>query len=175
MKKTHALLNRLFTAALIVSALALAAAGGMALFGQDAQTAASGEKSSPSYAQLQIQALDGQSNTPLPGVSVVIPETGKTYQTGEDGKTETITVPIIHDTHYQNMLAMPWGEITILAYKDGYIPYALFYVQVWENETRQGPNLLMFQEGATSSNQPFSLVEGPQRLWVNQLLEQYRP
>ena len=76
---------------------------------------------------------------------------------------------------YKGILAMPWGEITLLAYKESYVPYALFHTQVWENEARQGPKLLMFPQDATDSEQPFSIVEGPPRLWVNGLLDQFRP
>ncbi|MGI6168609.1 MAG: hypothetical protein ACOYI4_02690 [Christensenellales bacterium] len=174
MKRSTALLNRILSAAVVLCALALVVVGSIALFnekpGHSPADAAPADTGS-----LQIQAVDGASDVPLAGVTIVIPETSQTYTTGDDGKTQLIRVPIIKDTHYQDLLAMPWGEITILAFKDGYIPYALFYVQVWENEVRQGPNLLMFREGSTSTSQPFSIVEGPQRLWVEQILEKYKP
>ena len=125
--------------------------------------------------QIQVEVVDGESETPLAGCTVVIPETGGSYVTGEDGKTEAISVPILEDDVYKTILRKPWGEITLLIYRDGYIPYALFHTQIYENTARQGPKIYLFQQDSTGSDQPFTVVEGPQRLWVNELIEKFQP
>ena len=141
------------------------------IFGNgDAAVSAGAHKGS-----LMPSVCDGMSGAPIAGAVIVIPETKQAYVTGADGKTELITVPVIEDSEYKRLYAKTWGEVTLLVYAEGYIPYALFHTQVWENESRQGPNILMFEYGSTSSDQPISIIEGPQRLWVNELIAKYNP
>ena len=125
----------------------------------------------PPFGSLQIEVASGTTFAPIEGAAVVIAETGESYKTGTDGKTPLIRVPIIENTTFSHILAMPWGEVTLIVYKDGYTPYVLFHTQVWENEARQGPRIFMFEDDGSS--QPFSIVEGPQRIWVNQLVEKF--
>jgi len=128
----------------------------------------------PPTGKLQPVVVDGYSEMPLENATVVIPETGERYVTDENGKTPVIEVPILEDTHFSSILKKPWGEITLLIYKEGYIEYALFHTQVWENQVRSGPKILLFPKDSEGSNEPFSLIEGPHRLWVNELVEKYR-
>ncbi len=118
---------------------------------------------------------DGNTKKPLKNACVTIPETGSVFRTDENGKTNTIRVPIVEDSEYKDILRKPWGEITLLVYQQGYVDCAIFHVSVWENQTRNGPTVLLFPIAAGDSNQPFALTEGPQRLWVDQLLDQFRP
>mgnify|MGYP001062008698 CR=1 FL=1 len=118
---------------------------------------------------------DGNTEEPLGNACVAIPETGGVYYTDQNGKTNTIRVPIIEDTEYRDIVPKPWGEITLLVYKQGYVDCAIFHVSVFENQVRNGPTVLLFPVSAGESNQPFTLTEGPHRLWVNQLLDKYRP
>jgi hypothetical protein len=123
------------------------------------------------HGSMQVEVLDGFSDKPLEGVTIIIPETKEVYRTDATGKTPLMTLPVLEDSTYKKIFPKTWGEVTIIAVKDGYVPYLLFHTQVWENQTRKGPRILLFQKGSTSSDEPFSIVEGPQRLWVNQLLE----
>ena len=122
-----------------------------------------------------VYVEDGNTKKPLENAVVTIPETGQSYLTDENGKTDTIKVPIIEDTEYRNIVPKPWGEITLLVYKTGYVDCAIFHINIWENQTRNGPTVLLFPYSADGGNQPFTLTEGPNRLWVNQLLNQFRP
>lgn len=122
-----------------------------------------------------IYVEDGNSQKPLQHASVTIPETGQSFTTDENGKTETIRVPIIEDSEYKGVLPKPWGEITLLVYMQGYVDCAIFHVNIWENQTRNGPTVLLFPSSPGDTNQPFTLTEGPNRLWVKQLLDKYRP
>lgn len=122
---------------------------------------------------MQIEIADGQTEEPIAGATIVIPETKGTYVTGENGKTDVIALPLLEDDRFDKILTKPWGEVTLIIYKEGYTPYVLFYAQVWENQSRAGPKLYIFKDDGSSD--PFSVIEGPQRLWVNELVEKYQP
>ncbi len=126
-------------------------------------------------ASLTVHVLEGYTETPISDASVVLVETGKEYQTNKDGFTEKIDVPVVRDTRYDGILEKPWGEVTLIVYKEGFIPYALFYLQVIGGETREGVKILLFEEGQTESAEPFSIIEGPNRVWVDALVDMYRP
>lgn len=118
---------------------------------------------------------DGPSQKPLENACVVIPETSGCYYTDANGKTETIKVPIMEDGSYGGILPKPWGEITLLVYKQGYVGCAIFHVNVYENQTRSGPTVLLFPVTPDVGDQPFTLTEAPNRIWVNELLKKFKP
>jgi len=126
-------------------------------------------------AGLTLRVLEGYTESPITGASVVVLETGKTYTTDEKGMTDVIEVPVIRDTRYDAILEKPWGEVSLIIYKEGFVPYALFYLQVLGGQTREGVKILLFEQGSTDSEEPFSIIEGPSRAWVDQLVEMYRP
>lgn len=125
--------------------------------------------------EFKLKVLNGLTKQPVAKAAVVLPQTGKTYQTGADGQTEDIRVPIFTDTLLGDIKKQDWGSVCVLVYADGYIPYALFDMQVEANKKRLGPTILLFPEGSTQSDDPLSIVEAPQRAWVNALVQQYRP
>jgi len=126
-------------------------------------------------AYFSVKVVEGYSEAPLKGAQVVVVETGEVYTTDATGMTEVIAVPAERDTRYDDVLPKPWAEVTVIIYKDGYIPYALFYLQVVAGETREGVKILLFEEGSSDSSEPFSIIEGPNRVWVDELVEQYDP
>ena len=126
-------------------------------------------------AGLTVNVVEGYTETPIAGASVVVVETGDVYTTDENGYTALIKVPVIRDKRYDDILSKPWGEITLIIYKENYMPYALFYLQVAPGKTREGVKILLFEEDTTESDQPFSIIEGPNRVWVNTLIDMYRP
>ena len=127
------------------------------------------------YGFIQPQVVDGFSEEPIEGASVVIPETGQQFITGQDGMTAIIKVPIKEDVHFAEISPKPWSEITLIIYKEGYVEYVLFHTHVWEDQTRQGPRIMLFPQVEGEKHEPFSVVEGPHRLWVKELVEKYRP
>jgi hypothetical protein len=127
------------------------------------------------YGYIQPQVLDGFSQQPIEGAAVVIPETGQLFVTSEDGLTALIKVPIQEDAHFSEISPKPWGEVTLIIYKEGYVEYVLFHAHGWENQTRKGPKILLFPKVEGEDQEPFSVVEGPHRLWVRDLIEKYRP
>jgi hypothetical protein len=156
------------SALLLVGALVIASVispGAISVFG--------GSNSNTAY--LTVNVLEGYTETPIANASVAVVETGKVYQTDENGMTDKIDVPVIRDARYDSIIQKPWGEITLIIYKEGFVPYALFYLQVLGGQTREGVKILLFEEGQTESSEPFSIIEGPNRVWVDALVEMYRP
>lgn len=155
------------SALLLAGALVIASVispGAVSVFGSKSDTAS-----------LTVNVLEGYTETPIANASVVVVETGKVYQTDDTGMTEKIDVPVVRDTRYDDIMQKQWGEITLIIYKEGFVPYALFYLQVLSGQTREGVKILLFEEGQTESAEPFSIIEGPNRVWVNALVDMYRP
>lgn len=128
----------------------------------------------PHYGYIQPQVVDGFSERPIEGATVIIPELGKKFITNANGLTPSIQVPIIEDTHYRDIFPKTWGEVTLIVYKEGYIDYVLFHTHVWENQSRKGPKILLFPNSTGERVEPMSIVESPHRLWVRQLVEKYK-
>lgn len=124
--------------------------------------------------------LDATNKKPLSGAQVCVLETGLVYSTNERGQTEPISVPFIRDTRFDKILKKTWGECNIVVFKEGYIPYTLFYLQVSPDKIRNGPEILLFNSSSSENPRPFSIIEGPNREWVDAivsslLLEKNKP
>ena len=123
---------------------------------------------------LEVTVVDGFTEQPIEGARVVVPETGQSVLTNAQGKSGVLTAPIRRDENYEDILPKSWGEITLLIYCQGYIDCAIFHVNIAQDKTRQGPTVLLFPLDADGSNQPFTLIESPNRQWVQELLRKYR-
>lgn len=126
------------------------------------------------YATLIPCVIDAHTEAPLEHAQVVVLETGKTYQTDATGHTPPIRVATSSDAHFQNILPKPWSEVSLIAYCDGYTPYAVFYLQVYPGQTRNGPNLYLFSDSGENAP-PLSIIEGPDDAWVQELVRKYKP
>lgn len=157
----------------ISSCVLIIIAAAVLLFTPESLSIFAPEPVRPPYGDIVPEVLDGMSMQPLEGAEVVVVETGKHLFTKADGKTPVIRVPIIEDAHFKDILKKPWGEITLIVHKEGYADYVLFHTQIWENERREGPRILLFKADEQASERPFSIVEGPQRLWVNELIKKF--
>ena len=126
---------------------------------------------STSYASFSPKVIDGQTGLPVEDAVIVIPETNERYRTDADGMTGTIRVPYSAESDFDDLHPKTWCEITLLAYANGYAPYALFYLQLAENASREGPTVMLFP----GDQRPFSIIESPPDKWVSELIEKYRP
>lgn len=155
-------------------ALLLCASGFLFFLAEERSVVSVFNKNNISYGSVEFVVVDGFSETPLSQAKVVIVDTGEIYYTDEFGKTPKILVPIIRDKRYDKIMPKPWGEISVIIYKEEYLSYALFYLQVIEGQTRENVEILMFKEEDAMSANPFSIIEGPNRLWVNELIRKYQ-
>ncbi len=118
--------------------------------------------------------IDGVSGMPVEGVRIVLPEYEKEMSTGSDGKTEMANVPVLYDTHFSDVLLQEYGTFTVLAYKEGYSDYALFFAQIKENEERVIKVYMFLKDTPMSNGAPLATVESPEKEWVKELVEKYR-
>ncbi len=117
---------------------------------------------------------DALTGAPVAGAVIVIPEAGSESVTDATGSAGAIPVPVNTDERFAKILPQPWGEVTLIVYADGYIPYALFNLMV-SDVAREGPNIMLFKKSVAEGDAPFSIIEGPHREWVNALVEKYAP
>ncbi len=158
---------------LFIAAAVILGLGAYAFYATAVQSSSAGSQAAP--AKLRVEVVDGMTEAPVEGAKVVIPELGKAFDTDKTGMTGVIDVPFLPDKHYDEILPQPWGEITLLVYKQDYATYALFHCQVVAGQTRMGPKILLFKNSELSTDQPFSIIEGPNRIWVNELIKKYQP
>ncbi|MEG1547753.1 MAG: hypothetical protein RR232_01680 [Clostridia bacterium] len=131
--------------------------------------------SNKSYGYIKLCAVDAYTLAPIEGVTIVIPEYDLSITTNDAGIADATRLELRVDKEHELLLSQFWGEITVLAYKDGYLPYALFYVHVFKQHMRSGPTLYMFPEGENSGVTCISVIESPEKEWTQQLLERYAP
>ncbi len=122
---------------------------------------------------ISFKVLDGETGAHLKDVCVVALDTDTEFLTDDQGLTGKIEVPIIPDTRFDKINRKSWGETSMVFYKEGYAPYALFYVQVQANKYRENVEILMFKSDQKSS--ALSIIEGPQRDWVDAIVSKYEP
>ncbi len=125
-------------------------------------------------ASVSFQVLDGVSGMPVEGVRIVLPEYKKELLTGSDGKTEAAEIAVLYDTHFADIHLQEYGTFTVLAYKEGYSDYALFFAQIRENQERNIKVYMFMKDTPMSNGAPLATVESPEKEWVKELVEQYR-
>lgn len=167
--------KRSLAAAVTVSVFLLVGAVIMTVFLSGDGSIAAMSLNTGGSAKFTVNVVEGYTDAPITGAKVVILETGKTYSTDTKGDTGIIEVPVKRDIRFDSIIPKPWGEVSLIVYKDGFLPYALFYLQVMGNETRTGVKVLLFENNSTGSSEPFSIIEGPNRAWVNELVKKFQP
>lgn len=162
-------------AALGVAVLLLAGAAVLTVFLSENNSIAAMSFGTTGNAKLTVNVVEGRTETPVEGAQVVVLETGRIYNTNNEGKTDEIEVPYVRDTRYDKIIPKQWGEVSLIVYKEGFLPYALFYLQVAEGQTRKDVKILLFENDSTGNPEPFSIIEGPNRAWVDELVKKYQP
>ncbi len=127
------------------------------------------------HGHLEVTVVDAYTLRPLENASVVIPENGISAVTDTSGKALLKGIPVEKDGALNALLPMNCGRVTLLVYRDGYLPFALFYTQVYENRIRNGPTVYMFPTGTESGLEAITVIEAPAYTWVKELLENYQP
>lgn len=133
------------------------------------------DKRETKYGYIQPLVIDGFTDEAIEGAQVVIPELDLTLITGKDGLTAPIKIPLRPDNSFDKIMEKDWGELCLIIYKENYIEYVLLYTQIYEDEIRKGPCIMLFPKDPDRENQPFAVIESPLDDWVNRLVEKYRP
>lgn len=126
------------------------------------------------YGHIDAAVVDAYTMEPIEGAILVFPDCGKQAITDKAGRAQVFGLPIHKHEQQNRLLPQPYGECTILVYREGYIPYALFYVQLQPGRIRSGPTIFLFRyyEGAPPA---ITIVEAPTDEWAWELAEKFRP
>jgi hypothetical protein len=123
------------------------------------------------WAYLKISIIDLKTREPLENATVCILETKQYYTTDKYGNTPTIQAPYLKNSNFDDVLERPWGDITILAYKDGYVDYLVFYIMVQKNKTRY---LTLTLAPHSVGSEPYLIIESPDDDWAKEIIKRYK-
>jgi len=96
------------------------------------------------WALMQVKVIDSTTRKPLENAEVVIAETGYRTKTDKHGFTQAFPAPIIRDPRFTETLARLHGQLTLLAYKNGYRDTICYNVRMNEGMTTT-PEIWMFE------------------------------
>lgn len=118
-----------------------------------------------------VSVLESGSLTPIDCATVCVIESKTYHTTNKKGLTERITVPLLVNQNYNNSLTPPNGEITLLAYKTGYVDSLLFNVKVPINSTRLTVIIYLSPIHNSNENKPTIASELPNEIWAQQIIK----
>lgn len=127
-----------------------------------------------SSSRVIIQVIDDFTNQPIEGVTICIIETRHYEITNKYGSTTPIEVPIVTNKNFDLYLKRNWGELTILAYKNGYADNLSLYNLVMPNTTRAGLIIRMREIINSEDNSPTISVNQPSPEWIETLIKLYK-
>ncbi len=125
-------------------------------------------------AGISFLAVDGVSGLPIENVKIVLPEYKKAFYTDSDGRVEETKINVLYDTRSEKMLLQEYGTFTVLAYKEEYNDYALFYAQATEFESRRIKIYMFKKDTPLGNGAPLATIESPDKKWVENVVEKYR-
>lgn len=125
-------------------------------------------------ADLQVRVVDARTKQPLAGAEVVLLETEQRMTTGADGRTPVIKAPIVRDPRYRRRLAELHGQLTLIAYKNGYRDTVFFGVRMHRGR-RTEPEVWMYQITPDDRRiEPIWYQMPIHRLWLIDLAQAFR-
>lgn len=122
-----------------------------------------------SYGHVYLRAVDAYTLAPVAGVRVILPESGLSAVTDSMGGAYLTGIPIAKNPFCQRHVEQGWGECTMIALHDDYIPYALFYMHVYENRV-QRPVLYLFPVDSEEARVT-AVIESPDEDWILELID----
>lgn len=130
------------------------------------------EKNIEQKGVVSFTAIDGFSGLPIEDVKIVLPENNCELMTDSDGRTEKAEVKVIENQNYT--VKQNYGTFTVLAYKEGYNDYALFYAQIKKGQERNIKLYMFLKDTPLSSGTPLATVESPDKEWVSEIVKKYK-
>lgn len=126
------------------------------------------------WALLQVRVIDGRTNKPLPDAEVVVAENGYRTKTDKNGYTSAFPAPVIRDPRFTETLARLHGQLTLLAYKNGYRDTIYYNVRMNEGTTTT-PEMWLYQITPEDRRiEPYVYFFPTHRLFSINLAEQFR-
>lgn len=112
--------------------------------------------------------VDGITGLPIEGARVVLPENKCEFTTDSLGKTEEMSVSVSRDDRYT--YPQEYGTFSVLAFKEGYSDYALFYAQIRPDEKRNMKIFMFSSDSPLSKGLPIAIIESPDDDWVGEYI-----
>lgn len=101
----------------------------------------------PRKGSLRIQAVDAYTLEPIQGAYTIAAQSEASAYTDKLGYAYINDVPFRPNALFSRIAECEWGEVTLFAYADGYMPYALLHTLIYPNMLRLGPTLYLFPTG----------------------------
>ncbi|UOF90451.1 carboxypeptidase-like regulatory domain-containing protein [Fodinisporobacter ferrooxydans] len=126
-------------------------------------------------AKLKVTVIDGRTRQPLPNAEIVLTETEQRFKTDAKGETNWIDAPIIRDERFRPMVAQLHGQLTLIAYKNGYRDTIYFNVRVHDGvESRVTMWMYQIAPGEDRRIEPLAYETPYHHLWLVQLADKFR-
>lgn len=122
---------------------------------------------------MRVRVVDGMTDEPICGATVVAPEAGLSCPTDADGLTRVMELPCVPDPSLDALCPLDEGRVALIVYAEGYVPYLLLYARVLPGRERETPTVYMFADDG--SLPVFEVVEAPPMEWAERVAERYRP
>lgn len=117
---------------------------------------------------IKVEVLDEDGNA-ISGAKVYVCEISECFETGKNGQTSNISMPILPDTRFLEICKKDFGEVTILVTKDGYCPTCMTGVIVRSCVTRLGPKVVL-----KAGEEYRHVADDVDSAWLKRLCEKYR-
>ncbi|WP_245632780.1 carboxypeptidase-like regulatory domain-containing protein [Alicyclobacillus kakegawensis] len=140
--------------------------------------ASSGERLDPyapwPTARLRVRVIDGRTLQPLPGAEVVLVETEQRLRTGANGYTPWFDAPVIRNPRFRPLVAELHGQLTVIAYKNGYRDSIHMGIRTHEGLDSQA-TVWMYKIGPEDRRiEPVLYQEPYHHLWLIELVDRFR-
>jgi hypothetical protein len=125
-------------------------------------------------ARLRIRVIDGRTHDPLPGTEVVLAETEQRLKTNSQGMTAWFDAPIIRNERFRPMVQELHGQLTVIAYKNGYRDSVHMGIRMHEGISSE-ETVWMYKLGPEDRRIEPVLYQVPyHHLWLIQLADKFR-
>ncbi len=122
----------------------------------------------PNLGGIKVEVLDEDGNH-ISGAKVYVCEISTCFETGKNGQTPNISLPVLPDTRFLEICKKDFGEVTVLVTKDGYCPTCITGVIVRPNVTRLGPKVVL----KTGSDYRH-VADGIDESWLTRFCDKYK-
>ncbi|WP_245628937.1 carboxypeptidase-like regulatory domain-containing protein [Alicyclobacillus shizuokensis] len=125
-------------------------------------------------ARLRVHVIDGRTLQPLPGAEVVLVETEQRLRTDANGYTPWFDAPVIRNPRFRPLVAELHGQLTVIAYKNGYRDSIHMGIRTHEGMDSEA-TVWMYKIGPEDRRIEPVLYQVPyHHLWLIELVDRFR-
>lgn len=125
-------------------------------------------------AKLRLRVIDGRTQKPIEGAEIVIVENEQRYKTGADGYTPWFLAPVIRQPKFVPVVQELHGQLSAIAYKDGYRDSIHMGIRMEEGIENQN-TIWMYKIGPGDFRvEPVLYQEPYHHIWLIELADRFR-